>query len=175
MGKVNIYLLHQKVVRTKINPAWTKVPIGLDSSTQIGEVQFSLEKAWTDSADIGAYQEDGDDFFCYKISSLWMKKPELTRDTNFVMQISSLQINVQSEHAIGEGMAVLSSDANSYGLRWMRWFDGKANSLKLNGPCNHHFAITEVHEYKVILIHGENCSPDDWYRNTMKLGVVTKT
>ena len=84
-----------------------------------------------------------------------MKKPESTRNTNHVMQISSLQINVQSEHAIGEGRAALTSDANSYGLRWMRWFDGKANKLNLHGPCNHHFVITEVHEYRVILIDGE--------------------
>ena len=61
----------------------------------------------------------------------------------------------------GPGVAVLTSEANAYGLGWGRWFDGMGDILSLiNGTCEHKFLIREVNDYQY---KGWGCSDESYY------------
>ena len=63
----------------------------------------------------------------------------------------------------GLGAAVLTSEANAYGLGWGRWFDGKVDILSMNSfsrQCSHKFLIKEVNEYQ---LKGWGCSDESYY------------
>ena len=61
----------------------------------------------------------------------------------------------------GPGVAVLTSEANAYGLGWGRWFDGRVDILNLiDCTYKHKFLITEVNDYQY---KGWGCSDMSYY------------
>ena len=124
----------------------------LNATTEIGNQQFNLEKIWTDTSQ-GARQNDMV-LDCYKVSSV-----PLTDDK----RLFEVDVIASSSNMTG-GMACLTSEANAYGLGYMRWYDGKVDFLRLNGPfsisCSHTFVVTEVNEYHY---DPSGCSEESYY------------
>ena len=82
--------------------------LSLNVTTQIGNQQFNLEKIWTDTSQ-GARQNDMV-LDCYKVSSV-----PLTDDKT----LFEVDVIASSSNMTG-GMAYLTSEANAYGLGYMR-------------------------------------------------------
>ena len=84
---------------------------------------------------------------CYKISNDW--------DGSGTIDVADLDVKTEFEFynssiAPSEADMTLTSEDNSYGLAWNRWFDGKRLKAQLEINTQSHIKIVSINEYQYI-------------------------
>ena len=82
---------------------------------------------------------------CYKISPKWNDK--FAKPLDFPSLNVSYRLDFSSKVVQDDSMsAYFTSEDNAYGIAGGRWYDGKADEMKVNPGINH-FRIVHVKEY----------------------------
>ena len=104
------------------------------------------------------FRSKNNDRQCYKVSTKW--KGGKGVDINFQEFRIQLALNFANGSTPGWADFVVTSEENSYGIAWKRWFDGKIGRFggKIEGDY-WAMKIIEVTEY-----HNMECSKDSYYK-----------
>ena len=104
------------------------------------------------------FRSKNNDRQCYKVSKKWKGGKQV--DINFQEFRVQLALNFANGSTPGWADFVVTSEDNSFGIAWKRWFDGKIGRFggKFEGDY-WAMKIIEVTEY-----HNMECSKDSYYK-----------